>query len=144
VLGSRKARDVMASMEAIGPWMYDNILTDNGWQFLDRCPEMREYRSRHIAGRHIHITIRHPQTLGKLSAYQKHLKRFLDWTLGETRDKTAIEERVQTYNLWYNNGRPHSAIGGYPEEVYSGMRNKNWFDKFIKRMRCWRCISPFS
>jgi len=142
VLRSRRAKEVAAGMDAIGPAKYDNLLTDNGWQFLDKCPELREYRAWHVTGKHIHATAWHPQTLGKLSAYQKGLKRFLDWTLGETGDRVALEGRVRTYNLWYNNGRPHSAIGGYPEEVYSGTRDRGWFGKFVGGLRTRRCASP--
>jgi transposase len=145
VLGNKNADEVMAGMEIIGPERFDNLLTDNGRQFLSTCPDMREYIEKHVTGKHIHARVRHPQTLGKLGAYQKNMKRFLDWVLGETRNKIEIEELLQAYNIWYNHGKPHSVLKRCPEEVYSGKRDEDWYDKFIeimKNFKPWRCISP--
>ena len=64
-----------------------------------------------------------PLTLGKLSAYQKGLKRFLRHKLGQSKDLEEINYWIGVYNHWYNDGRYHSAIGTYPEEGYSGKRD---------------------
>ena len=76
-----------------------------------------------------------PQTLGKLSAYQKGLKRFLRHKLGQSRDLEKINYWTGIYNHWYNNGRYHSAIGTYPEERYSGKRDDSWYENLIRALK---------
>jgi len=44
---------------------------------------------------------------------------------------------IRLYNVWYNNGKYHSAIDGYPEELFSGKRDESWYSTFPKPL-IWR------
>lgn len=134
-LKDAKDKTVVKGMKTLVQIKYDNLLTDNGSQFNRKNSEIRKYCEEHINEKHIWSSIHHPQTLGKLSAYQKGLKRFLRHQLGRSRDKTKINKWIKIYNNWYNNGKYHSGIGTYPEEKYSGQRDKNWYTKLVKALK---------
>jgi hypothetical protein len=70
-------------------------------------------------------------SLGKLSAFQKGLKRFLIHRLGRSTDKDAIDECIATYLSWYNNGKKVRTTKCYPEERYSGRRDRQWYGKLV-------------
>jgi hypothetical protein len=70
---------------------YDNLLTDNGSQFNRKNQTIRKYCEDHINEKHIWTSVHHPQTMGKLSAFQKGLKRFLYHNLGTSRDRQDID-----------------------------------------------------
>ena len=52
---------------------YDNLLTDNGPQFSRKNRVIREYCEKYINEKHIWTSVHHPQTMGKLSAFQLRL-----------------------------------------------------------------------
>jgi hypothetical protein len=114
---------------------YDNLLTDNGTQFNRKNKVIREYCETHINEKHIWTSIHHPQTLGKLSAFQKGLKRFLYHKLGPSRDIHEIDSYIEIYVHWYNNGKYHSVIAAYPEERYSGQRDIEWYNHLVKSLK---------
>jgi hypothetical protein len=142
IVDDARAETVTTGMRQLVPHKYDNLLTDNGRQFLDTNRHMREYRLDFVSGKHIHASVRHPQTLGKLSAYQKGLKRFLQYKLGDSRNKAIIRPLIRIYNLFYNNGRRHTAIDGIPEDKYSGRRDENWLIKMMRTLKS-RSYIPF-
>jgi hypothetical protein len=115
-------RDITVSngMKTLLKIKYDNLLTDNGSQFNRKNKVIRQYCEEHINEKHIWTGLHHPQTMGKLSAFQKGLKRFLHHNLGASRNKEDIDTFIDIYVHWYNNGKYHSAIATYPEERYSG------------------------
>jgi hypothetical protein len=96
-LEDEKDNTVVEGMVSLHPKKYENALTDNGSQFSRKNSTIRKYCEQHITGRHIHSSIHHPQTLGKLSNLQKGLKRFLRHRLGWSRDPQAIDECIQAY-----------------------------------------------
>jgi len=77
----------------------------------------------------------HPQTMGKLSAYQKGLKRFLTHILENSRDKNKINQWVKVYDHWYNNGKYHTGIQTYPEERYAGKRDESWYNRLVTALK---------
>lgn len=134
-LKNGKDKTVIAGMKKLIQFKYDNLLTDNGSQFSRKNAEMRKYCRECINEKHIWSSIHHPQTLGKLSAYQKGLKRFLRHKLGRSRDIKKINYWISVYNHWYNNAKLHSVINTYPEMRYSGKRDEMWYEKLVKALK---------
>lgn len=128
-------KTVVEGMKKLVQIKYDNLLTDNGSQFNRKNAAMRRYCEENINEKHIWSSIHHPQTLGKLSAYQKGLKRFLRHQLGGSQDIEKINYWIEVYVHWYNNGRYHSAIGTYPEVRYSGKRDEAWYERIVKALK---------
>lgn len=126
---------VAAGMTHLHPKEYENLLTDNGSQFSRKNSVMRRYCEGHIAGKHIWSSVHHPQTLGKLSNFQKGLKNFLRHRLGWNRDRKAIDECIEAYLIWYNNGKKVSSTKCYPEERYSGNRDRGWYEKLVRFLK---------
>lgn len=131
-LPDRNDTTVITGMKRLVSIRYDNLLTDNGSQFNRKNVVMRGYCWECINEKHIWSSIHHPQTLGKLSAYQKGLKKFLRHKLGLSQDRAEIDRWINAYNDWYNNGRFHSSIETVPEERYSGRRDTHWYVRFVK------------
>ena len=73
--------------------------------------------------------------MGKLSAFQKGLKRFLHHKLGASRDIHEIDYYIDVYVHWYNNGKYHSVIDTYPEERYSGRRDVEWYNHLVTSLK---------
>ncbi len=136
-LALKDGRDktVIKGMKKLVKDRYDNLLTDNGSQFSRKNAEMRDYCNEFVNEKHIWTSIHHPQTMGKLSVYQKGLKRFLRHRLGRSNDLDDINRLIEVYNHWYNNGKYHSAIGTYPEMRYSGQRDNGWYDQLIEALK---------
>lgn len=134
-LTNRKDKTVVRGMKKLLKTRYDNLLTDNGSQFNRKNRVMREYCEKYINEKHIWTSLHHPQTLGKLSAFQKGLKRFLYHKLGPSRDIHQIDRYIDVYVHWYNNGKFHSAIDTYPEERYSGQRDLEWYNHLVKSLK---------
>ena len=126
---------VMSGMKKLIIERFENLLTDNGCQFSRKNSEMRKYCEEWVKGKHIWTSIHHPQTMGKLSAYQKGLKRFLFHKLEISRDKKKINHWIKIYDHWYNNGKYHSGIKTYPEERYSGGCDNSWYEKLVKALK---------
>ncbi len=133
----RDQRDVtvIAGMKALIKIKYDNLLTDNGSQFSRVNSVMRKYCEQYLNEKHIWTSIHHPQTMGKLSAYQKWLKHFLRHRLKGSRNRQKIAKEIRIYNQYYNNGRFHSVIQTYPEMRYSGELDPDWFESFVKSLK---------
>jgi len=126
---------VIDAMKTLIRRRYDNLLTDNGTQFNRANAEMRKYCYEWLNEKHIWSSIHHPQTLGKLSVFQKGLKRFLRHRIGKKRDISKINHWIDVYVHWYNNGSYHSSIGTYPEIRYSGERQENWYEKLVRALK---------
>ncbi len=143
-LPDKKDTTVIMGMKTLVQIKYENLLTDNGSQFSRKNAEIRKYCEEFITGKHIWSILHHPQTLGKLSAYQKGLKHFLRHKLGRSRNRALINKWIRVYNLLYNNGKYHSGIGTYPEIRYSGQRDNEWYVKLVKMLKLEDvlCISP--
>jgi len=131
-LANAKDKTVVRGMKRLVKARYDNLLTDNGCQFNRKNKVMKEYCEKFIDEKHIWASIHHPQTLGKLSAFQKGLKNFLFHTVGMSQDKALIDHNIEVYVDFYNNGRYHTGISGFPEVRYSGKRDEEWFNKLVK------------
>jgi len=134
-LTNQKDKTVVRGMKKLLKIRYDNLLTDNGTQFNRKNRVIREYCEKQINEKHIWTGIHHPQTMGKLSAFQKGLKRFLYHKLGISRDIHEIDYYIEIYVHWYNNGKYHSAIDTYPEEKYSGQRDIEWYNHLVKSLK---------
>lgn len=126
---------VVDGMEALHPTAYENLLTDNGRQFHRTNSTMRRYCEGHITGRHIWSSVHHPQTLGKLSNFQKGMKAFLAHRLGRSTDPEAVDECIATYVDWYNNGKKVRTTKCYPEERYSGRRDPHWHSRLVRALK---------
>ena len=134
-LANQRDKTVVRGMKKLLKVRYDNLLTDNGSQFSRKNKVIREYCEKYITEKHIWTSIHHPQTMGKLSAFQKELKRFLYHRLGASRDIHEIDCYIDVYIHWYNNGKYHSAIDTYPEERYSGQRDVEWYNQLVKSLK---------
>jgi len=134
-LPDKKDKTVIEGMKTLVRVKYDNLLTDNGSQFSRKNSEMRKYCEEFINEKHIWTSIHHPETMGKLSAYQKGLKRFLRHKLGQSRDHSKINKWIRVYNSWYNNGRYHSGIKTCPEARYSGQVDEKWYECIVKALK---------
>ena len=119
-------------MARIGPEKYQNALTDNGVQFKSKNKFWAAYREGHVRKKHIHCSVRHPETLGKLSAYQKGLKKFVKHHLGGSRNRARMAKLIDIYNLYVNNAKQHSSTGKVPEEAYSGIKTQTWFFRLVR------------
>jgi transposase len=126
---------VITGMKTLLFEKFENLLTDNGSQFSRKNKAMRKYCEEWVKDKHIWASVHHPQTLGKLGAYQKGLKRFLFHKLQRSRARTQINQYIGIYDHWYNNGKYHAAIGSYPEERYSGNRDDQWYECFVKELK---------
>jgi len=134
-LTNQKDTTVIRGMKKLLKIRYDNLLTDNGSQFSRKNKVIREYCQERINEKHIWTSIHHPQTMGKLSAFQKGLKRFLQHKLQSSRDIHEIDYHISVYVHWYNNGKYHSAIESYPEERYSGQRDIEWYNHLVTSLK---------
>lgn len=132
---------VVCGMQELHPEVYENLLTDNGKQFARNNSTMRKYCEQYLTGKHIWSSVHHPQTLGKLSNFQKGMKAFLRHRLGRERDPEAIDECITIYVDWYNNGKMVSTTKCYPEERYSGKRDLGWYQRLVKALKL-DCIMP--
>ena len=126
---------VVDEMTFLHPRIYENLLTDNGRQFCRMNSTMRKYCMSRMTGKHIWSSVHHPQTLGKLSAFQKGLKHFLIHRLGRITDKEAIDECIRIYVDWHNNGLKIRTTKCYPEERYSGRRDPHWYERLVKALK---------
>ena len=134
-LPNQRDTTVVRGMKKLLKIRYDNLLTDNGSQFSRKNKVIRDYCQEHINEKHIWTSIHHPQTMGKLSAFQKGLKRFLFHTLHDSKDIREIDYHINVYVHWYNNGKYHSAIASYPEERYSGQRDIEWYNHLVTSLK---------
>lgn len=134
-LRNQKDKSVIRGMKKLIPMKYDNLLTDNGSQFSRRNSEMRKYCDEFLNEKHIWTSVHHPQTMGKLSAFQKALKRFLKHHLHDSRDVKKINHWISIFVRWYNNAKYHSSINCFPEERYSGKRDDKWYYSIVKDLK---------
>ena len=126
---------VMEGMKKLHDRRYDNLLTDNGSQFCRRNSTMKKYCDEYVMEKHIWTSVHHPQTMGKLSNFQKGLKRFLTHRIGLSADLQAVDECMAAYVDWYNNGKKVSTTKCYPEERYSGRRDDRWYARLVKALK---------
>jgi hypothetical protein len=96
---------------------------------------MRKYCEQYLTGKYIWSSVLHPQTLGKLSNFQKGMKSFLRHPLGRTRDSKSVDECIAIYVDWYNNGKKVSTTKCYPEERCSGKRDLGWYQRLVKALK---------
>lgn len=134
-LKNAEDKTVVRGLKKLHKMRYDNLLTDNGGQFSRKNRVMKEYCEEYIDEKHIWTSIHHPQTMGKLSAFQKGLKGFLFYTVGESQDRKLIDHCISVYLSWYNNGRYHVGIENYPEVRYSGQRDEEWFETLVEGLK---------
>lgn len=134
-IDDESAETVAEGMHDLVPFKFNNLLTDNGPQFSKKNPFLLAYTENHILKAHIHASVGHPQTLGKMSAYQKGLKSLLGYKLGDSCDRFLMRLLIKAYNLFYNNGRTHRIINGIPAEIYSGKKDRSWFSKMMRILK---------
>lgn len=134
-LRNQKDKIVIRGMKKLIHQKYDNLLTDNGSQFSRRNSEMRKYCDEFLNEKHIWTSVHHPETMGKLSAFQKAMKRFLRHQLQDSRNVKDINRWISVFTFWYNNGKYHSVIACCPEERYSGKRADDWYESIIKDLK---------
>ena len=114
---------------------YDNLLTDNGGQFSRLNSEIRKYCNEFVREKHIWTSVHHPQTMGKLSAFQKGLKMFVEFKMEGSRNRRKMDRWIRAYVDWYNNGRYHQGIRTRPESRYSGQCDRWWYERLVKSLK---------
>jgi hypothetical protein len=134
-IDDESAETVAEGMHELVPFKFNNLLTDNGPQFSKKNLSFLGYLNKHVRKNHIHSSFFHPQTLGKISAYQKGLKKFLRYILGDSCDRYLIKPLIKAYNLFYNNGRRNRMTDEIPAEIYSGKKDGNWFSKMMRILK---------
>lgn len=140
-LRGRDDETVMDGMRHLLPFKFENLITDNGCQFSRSNTQMHRFCHERVTRKHIWTSIHHPQTMGKLSAYQKGLKRFLVHKVPDSQDQGEINVQIAVYNDFYNNGRLNAGTGGVPEERYSGTPDKRWYDRLVKALKLERYLA---
>jgi len=133
-LKDEKDKTVRAGMEELVQHQYDNLLTDNGSQFSRLNSEIRKYCDEHVREKHIWTSVHHPETMGKLSAFQKGLKLFVGFKMRGSRNRRRMDRWIRVYVDWYNNGRYHQGIKTRPEARYSGQCDGKWYDRLVKEL----------
>jgi len=83
---------------------------------------MRNYSDEFLNEKHIWTSVHHPETMGKLSAFQKAMKRFLRHHIPTSKNVKEINHWILIFVSWYNNGKFHSSIACFQKERYSGKR----------------------
>ena len=126
---------VHKAMGELVPYQYDNLLTDNGSQFCKENGSMRRYCEQYVREKHIWATPHHPQTLGKVSAFQKGLKAFLKPRMKGSGNRRDMQRWTRIYRDWYNNGRYHQGIKGTPEDRYSGQCDGKWYQRLVNSLK---------
>jgi hypothetical protein len=66
---------------------------------------------RHLGVRHIRSSPGHPQTCGKLERFHQTLKRWLA-RQPLARTKAELQGQLDAFRAFYNDDRPHRALGG--------------------------------
>ena len=123
-------------------WNYGNLLTDNnGSQFSRRNSVMKKYCDQYLTDKHIWTSVHHPQTMGKLSNFQKGLKRFLRHRLENNTDLHTIDECISIYVDWYNNGKKVSTTGYYPLKKGTLERDTGCYARLVKVLKLDRILS---
>lgn len=134
-LRDEDTKTVMAGMGDLIQHRYDNLLTDNGGQFSRLNAEIRKYCDEHVREKHIWTSVHHPQTMGKLSAFQKGLKLFVEFKMEGSRNRRQMDRWIRVYVDWYNNGRYHQGIRTRPEARYSGQCDGKWYERLVKSLK---------
>jgi len=144
LIDNESAETVAAGMHELVPFKLNNLLTDNGPQFSKKNPFLRSYLKKHVLKDHIHASVYHPETLGKISRYQCGLKDFLGYKLGDSCDRFLIRPLIKVYNLFYNNGRRNRMTEEIPAEIYSGKKDVNWFGKMMQILKSVKSTSSYT
>ena len=63
------------------------------------------------------------------------MKGFLTHRLGRSTDRSAIDECIRVYVDWHNNGLKVRTTRCYPEERYSGERDRQWYETLVKALK---------
>jgi hypothetical protein len=134
-LKDQKDKTVRAGMENLVQHQYDNLLTDNGSQFSRLNSEIRKYCDEFVREKHIWTSVHHPETMGKLSAFQKGLKLFVGFKMKGSRNRRRMDRWIRVYVDWYNNGRYHQGIKTRPESRYSGQCDGKWYERLVKSLK---------
>jgi transposase InsO family protein len=123
-----KAADVVASFHraAAAHGFPASLLTDNGAVFTavprgGRCALELETARLGIA--YVHSRPYHPQTCGKVERFHQTLKRFLA-KQDPARTLEELQVHLDTFRAYYNEVRPHRAIGRRtPAEAFAARPN---------------------
>ncbi|MGH2580969.1 MAG: IS481 family transposase [Actinomycetota bacterium] len=110
-----KAADVVAGFHGAGAshGFPASLLTDNGAVFTavprgGRCAI--EVETATLGVRYLHSRPYHPQTCGKVERFHQTLKRYLA-KQEPTRDLAELQGQLDGFRTYYNQVRPHRAIG---------------------------------
>ncbi len=113
--GVFKAADVVASFHeaAAAHGLPASMLTDNGAVFT-AAPRggscAIELETAALGIRYVHSRPYHPQTCGKVERFHQTLKRYLA-KQDPSRDLAELQRQLDTFRAYYNEVRPHRAIG---------------------------------
>ena len=92
------------------------MITDNGGQFRKQFGKAM----RHRKIRHVRMRVRAPFLNGKIERFFRSLKLWQRLTLLAV-STTSMQRRLDNFAGWYNESRPHSALGiRTPDEAYRG------------------------
>jgi transposase InsO family protein len=110
-----KAADIVAAFhQAASTWGFPaSLLTDNGAVFTaaprgGRCAI--ELETAALGIRYVHSSPYHPQTCGKVERFHQTLKRYLA-KQDPARNPAELGRQLGTFRAYYNEVRPHRAIG---------------------------------
>ena len=93
------------------------FLTDNGSQMTSHS--FREY-VRALQVKHLRTAFRHPETIGKIERYHRTIKEE-DVFPKAYADPFQAQEGIRGFVRYYNEERPHEALGNVtPEDRYAG------------------------
>jgi len=96
------------------------LLSDNGPCYLSQ--ELKKYLDEHDI-KHIHGTIYHPQTQGKIERYYRSMKNIIN--LQHYYLPEELEREIAAFVEYYNNHRYHESLNNIiPADVYYGKDKK--------------------
>jgi transposase InsO family protein len=113
--GVFKAADIVASFHraAAAHGFPASMLTDNGAVFTAvprRGSCAIELETAALGIRYVHSSPYHPQTCGKVERFHQTLKRYLA-KQDPARDLAELQRQLDGFRAYYNEVRPHRAIG---------------------------------
>jgi len=105
---SQAAKDFFTVVLKVFPYKLDNILTDNGSEFMKHFDQ----ELRRLCKTHWHT---YPKT-PKMNAHEERFNRtiqeeFIDYHESELLDPARFNDKLIDYLIWFNGERPHWSLG---------------------------------
>lgn len=106
--GSKEAAEVFRAILDTFPYPIQNVLTDNGSEFMKAFQSELDKAS--IV--HWHTYPRTPKMNAHCERFNRTIQEeFVDWNIPLLQDPTKFNAKLADWLVWYNTKRPHRALG---------------------------------